>query len=120
MRVSKAICLLQIGLQFSYSSMCIYAFSFDAAAEARAPVVSEKTANEKLPSASRQGGASDTTTASDTESNTSMAGLAAQSGAMLAGNSSSDALKGMVASGATGKAAQSVESWLNQFGTARV
>ncbi|WP_415838467.1 Ig-like domain-containing protein [Rahnella bruchi] len=82
--------------------------------------MSEKTANEKLPSASRQGGASDTTTASDTESNTSMAGLAAQSGAMLAGNSSSDALKGMVASGATGKAAQSVESWLNQFGTARV
>ncbi len=120
MRVSRFVCILQIGIQFSYSSLCVYAFSFNAAAETKAPVVTEKMSNGKLSSDSPQTALSASTSTPDNDNNTSLAGLAVQSGALLSGDSSSDALKGMVATGTTGKAAQSVESWLNQFGTARV
>lgn len=122
MRISKIICLLQIGIQFSYSSLCVYAFSFNAAAETQVSAASEKMPSKNLPIDTVKGtsSGSGTDTDTDTDNNTSLAGLAAQSGALLSGESSGDALKGMVASGATGKAAQSVESWLNQFGTARV
>lgn len=120
MRVSRFVCILQIGIQFSYSSLCVYAFSFNAAAETKAPVVTEKMSNGKLSSDSPQPALSASTSTPDNDNNTSLAGLAVQSGALLSGDSSSDALKGMVATGTTGKAAQSVESWLNQFGTARV
>lgn len=120
MRVSKIIFLLQIGLQFSYSSLCVYAFSFDAVADTNVSDVSVKMPVEKLPSDSSAAPSSAAGTTQDNNSDASLAGLAAQSGAVLSGDSSGDALKGMVASGVTGKAAQSVESWLNQFGTARV
>ncbi|WP_415838468.1 Ig-like domain-containing protein [Rahnella bruchi] len=82
--------------------------------------VSEKMPAEKLPSGSSIVPSSAAGTTQNNNSDASLAGLAAQSGVALSGDSSGDALKGMVASGATGKAAQSVESWLNQFGTARV
>jgi adhesin/invasin len=120
MRASKIICFLQIGVQFFYSSLCVYAFSFEAVAETNPSVVAGQMPGEKLPSGNNTGTPSASGVTPDSEQDASLAGLAAQSGALLSGESSGDALKGMVASGAAGKAAQSVESWLNQFGTARV
>ncbi|MFU2314654.1 Ig-like domain-containing protein [Rahnella sp. PCH160] len=108
MRFSKAVCVLQIGVQFLYSSLCVYTFSFDAVAETKAP--HSKTSVPASPASSPD----KNNKTSDTDGD--LAGLATQAGSLL----QNDALKSTLVSGATGKAAQSVEEWLNQFGTARV
>lgn len=108
MRLSKTICVLQIGVQFFYSSLCVYAFSFDASADTKAPHSKTGVPANTLPPPDKDNKTSDT--------DGDLAGIATQAGSVL----QNDALKSTLVSGATGKAAQSVEEWLNQFGTARV
>ena len=113
MRISKSICLLQIGVQFFYSSLCVYSFSFEAIAS---PTSEKSSAQQKAVSTGEPASASPSSDIQKTDVDADVAGMAAQAGDML----QNDDLSSTIVSGATGKAAQSVEDWLNQFGTAQV
>lgn len=113
MRISKSICLLQIGVQFFYSSLCVYSFSFEAIAS---PTSEKPSAQQKAVSTGEPASASPSSDIQKTDVDADVAGMAAQAGDML----QNDDLSSTIVSGATGKAAQSVEDWLNQFGTAQV
>jgi len=112
MRISKPLCLLQIGVQFFYSSLCVYSFSFEAIADTKPPhnVTENPIAHSSAPAKEGDSAVKSADTGGD------LAGMAVQAGGML----QNGALKDQLVSGATGKAAQGVEEWLNQFGTARV
>lgn len=108
MKLSKTICVLQIGVHLFYSSLCVYAFSFNALADANTPQSKTNTPTKTSLHAS--------STDNSADAGGEWAGLATQAGSVLQNST----LKNSLVSGATGKAAQTAEDWLNQFGTARV
>lgn len=109
MKLSKIVSILQIVTQLFYSSFCMYAFSFNASADTTVPPAKQQ-ANSSSPN----------TKSEPNSTENEAAGIAMQAGSLLASDSAADSLKNSLVSGVTGKATQSVEEWLNQFGTARV
>ena len=98
MRISKPLCLLQIGVQFFYSSLCVYSFSFEAIADTKPPhnVTENPIAHSSAPAKEGDSAVKSADTGGD------LAGMAVQAGGML----QNGALKDQLVSGATGKAAQ--------------
>lgn len=104
----RLIALLQVFLQLINPLFLASLFSFSAQAEERPAVFSDQAKNNP---------AGKEKTESTQER---LATVAAESGALLQSDSASDSLKNRAISASTAAAADSVEGWLNQFGTARV
>jgi adhesin/invasin len=106
--ILRSIALLQIFLQLINPLFLASIFSFSAHAEEKPPVFSDQAKN-------NASGKEKTDSTQET-----LATMAAESGALLQSDSASDSLKNRALSASTAAAADSVEGWLNQFGTARV
>lgn len=104
----RVIALLQIFLQLINPLFLASLFSFAAQAE-ESPAVFSGQAKNSPAGKENTGGPSET-----------LAAVASESGALLQSDSVSDSLKNRAISASTAAAADSVEGWLNQFGTARV
>ena len=104
----RFIALVQVFLQLINPLVLASVFSFSAQAEEKSPVFSGQVKN--TPPGKGKSDATQETLAS----------VAAESGALLQSDSASDSLKNRAISASTAAAADSVEGWLNQFGTARV